>query len=404
VTSTAPTATNLQTGQTKNLILALIGFAMTFWAWNIIAPLGTRYSSELGLSATQTSLLVAMPVLVGSLGRVPVGALTDRFGGRMMFTVLTLASAVPVLLVAFAGSLKSYALLLVFGFFLGIAGTTFAVGIPFVNAWFEPARRGFATGVFGAGMGGTALSSFFTPRLVRSIGYVPTHLIIAGALVILGALLWLLMRDSPAWKPNLAPVVPKLAAAAKLPLTWQMAFLYAVAFGGFVAFSTYLPTYLKNVYSFGLTEAGTRTAGFAIAAVIARPIGGTLADKIGPRKVVAISLAGAAVMSVIVALRLPPEIPAGTTFVLMALFLGLGTGGVFAWVAELAPAERVGSITGIVGAAGGLGGFFPPLVMGATYNEAAHSYTIGLVLLTITAVGALLFTLFGIRRKAPATR
>jgi NNP family nitrate/nitrite transporter-like MFS transporter len=402
VTSTAASDTTLRTGQTKNLILALIGFAITFWAWNIIAPLGTRYSAELGLSATQTSLLVAMPVLVGSLGRVPVGALTDRFGGRLMFTILTLASAVPVLLVAFAGSLKSYALLLVFGFFLGIAGTTFAVGIPFVNAWFEQARRGFATGVFGAGMGGTALSAFFTPRLVRSIGYVPTHLIIAAALVILGALLWLLMRDSPAWKPNLAPVVPKLSAAAKLPLTWQMAFLYAVTFGGFVAFSTYLPTYLKNVYAFGLTGAGTRTAGFAIAAVIARPIGGIVADKVGPRIVVAISLAGAAVMSLVIALRLPPELAAGTAFVLMALFLGLGTGGVFAWVAKLAPAERVGAITGIVGAAGGLGGFFPPLVMGATYNEAAHSYTIGLVLLTITAGGALLFTLFGIRRKAAA--
>jgi hypothetical protein len=216
----------------------------------------------------------------------------DRYGGRVMFTVLTFASAVPVLLVALAGSLKSYSLLLVFGFFLGIAGTTFAVGIPFVNAWFEPARRGFATGVFGAGMGGTALSAFFTPRLVRSIGYVPTHLLIAAALVVLGAVLWLLLRDSPAWKPNLAPVIPKLAAAAKLPLTWQMAFLYAVTFGGFVAFSTYLPTYLKNVYAFGLTGAGTRTAGFAIAAVIARPIGGTLADKIGAKKVVAISSSG----------------------------------------------------------------------------------------------------------------
>jgi NNP family nitrate/nitrite transporter-like MFS transporter len=403
VTSTAPSATTLQTGQTKNLILALIGFTITFWAWNLVAPLGTRYSSELGLSATQTSLLVAMPVLVGSLGRVPVGALTDRYGGRLMFTALTLATAVPVVLVAFAGSLQSYALLLVFGFFLGVAGTTFAVGIPFVNAWFEPARRGFATGVFGAGMGGTALSSFFTPRLVRSIGYVPTHLLIALALVVIGVLLWLLMRDSPAWKPNLAPVIPKLAAAAKLPLTWQMSFLYAVAFGGFVAFSTYLPTYLKNVYSFDLTGAGTRTAGFAIAAVIARPIGGIVADKIGPRIVVAISLGGAAVMSLIIALRLPPEIPAGTAFVLMALFLGLGTGGVFAWVAELAPAERVGTITGIVGAAGGLGGFFPPLVMGATYNETEHSYTVGLVLLTITSAGALLFTLFGMRRKTPAT-
>jgi NNP family nitrate/nitrite transporter-like MFS transporter len=402
VTGTAPSATTLQTGQSKNLVLALLGFTITFWAWNIIAPLGVRYSGELGLSPTQTSFLVAMPVLVGSLGRVPVGALTDRYGGRMMFTVLTMVSAVPVLLVAFAGTLQSYALLLVFGFFLGVAGTTFAVGIPFVNAWFEPARRGFATGVFGAGMGGTALSAFFTPRLVRSIGYLPTHLLIAGALIVVGAVLWLTMRDSPAWKPNLAPVVPKLTAAAKLPLTWQMSFLYAVVFGGFVAFSTYLPTYLKNVYEFGLTGAGTRTAGFAIAAVVARPIGGIMADKIGPRKVVAISLAGAAVMSLIIALRLPPEIPAGTSFVVMALFLGLGTGGVFAWVAELAPAERVGAITGIVGACGGLGGFFPPLVMGVTYNEAAHSYTIGLVLLTITASGALLFTLFGIRRKTPA--
>jgi len=403
VTSTATSATTLQTGQSKNLVLALLGFTITFWAWNIIAPLGVRYSGELRLSPTQTSFLVAMPVLVGSLGRVPVGALTDRYGGRMMFTVLTMVSAVPVLLVAFAGTLQSYALLLVFGIFLGVAGTTFAVGIPFVNAWFEPARRGFATGVFGAGMGGTALSAFFTPRLVRSIGYLPTHLLIAGALIVVGAVLWLTMRDSPAWKPNLAPVVPKLTAAAKLPLTWQMSFLYAVVFGGFVAFSTYLPTYLRNVYEFGLTGAGTRTAGFAIAAVVARPIGGIVADKIGSRKVVAISLAGAAVMSLIIALRLPPEIPAGTSFVVMAVFLGLGTGGVFAWVAELAPAERVGAITGIVGACGGLGGFFPPLVMGVTYNEAAHSYTIGLVLLTITASGALLFTLFGIRRKAPAT-
>jgi MFS transporter, NNP family, nitrate/nitrite transporter len=386
-------------GQIKNLILALLGFTITFWAWNIIAPLGVQYSSELGLSSTQSSFLVAMPVLVGSLGRVPVGALTDRYGGRMMFTVLTLASAIPVLLVAFAGSLRSYPLLLVFGFFLGIAGTTFAAGITHGSNQHDGASRQESSAL---ALGGTALSAFFTPRLVRSIGYVPTHLLIALALVVVGAVLWLLMRDSPAWKPNLAPVVPKLAAAAKLPLTWQMSFLYAVAFGGFVAFSTYLPTYLKNVYSFDLTGAGTRTAGFAIAAVIARPIGGIVADKIGPRKVVAVSFAGAAVMSLILALRLPPEIPAGSAFVLMALFLGLGTGGVFAWVAELAPAERVGAITGIVGACGGLGGFFPPLVLGATYNEAEHSYTIGLVLLTITAAAALLFTLFGIRRKAPA--
>lgn len=392
-----------KSAQTRNLLLALLAFTITFWAWNLIAPLGVRYMQELGLDANQRSLLIATPVLVGSLGRIPVGALTDRFGGRVMFTVMLFVSIVPVLLVCMAGVMKSYALLMVFSFLLGIAGTTFAIGIPFVNAWFEKPRRGFATGVFGAGMGGTALSAFFTPRMVNTFGYVTTHLIIAVALAVIGVIIWTMMRDSPLWSPNTAPVLPKLAAAAKLGVTWQMAFLYAVAFGGFVAFSTYLPTYLKDVYEFDLTGAGTRTAGFAIAAVIARPVGGILSDKIGPKAVMMISLTGAAVMAIVISLKLPPELLAGSAFVLMAIFLGLGTGGVFAWVAQLAPAEKVGTVTGIVGAAGGLGGYFPPLVMGATYNEATHSYTIGLILLCITALVTLAYTTFGIKsKKSPA--
>jgi NNP family nitrate/nitrite transporter-like MFS transporter len=394
-------ASTVLPGRGRNLGLALLAFTITFWAWNIIAPLGVRYTQELGLSAPEKSLLVATPVLVGSLGRILTGAMTDRFGGRKMFTILTAVSAVPVLLVALAGVLGSYALLLVFGFILGIAGTTFAIGIPFVNAWYEPARRGFATGLFGAGMGGTALSAFFTPRFVAWFGYVATHVIIAVALVVVAVIVWFGMRDSPVWKPNTDPVAPKLAAAARLPVTWQMAFLYAVVFGGFVAFSTYLPTYLKDVYDFDLTGAGTRTAGFAMAAVVARPVGGWLSDRIGPSRVLMISLTGAAVMAIVIALKPSPELAAGTTFVLMALFLGLGTGAVFTWVAQRAPAERVGSVTGIVGAAGGLGGYFPPLVMGATYNEATHSYTIGLILLCITAIGALAFTI-GLDRRKPA--
>lgn len=392
----------LKGGQTRNLALATLAFTISFWAWNIIGPLGVRYADPMGLSAGEKSLLVSIPVLVGSVGRILVGALTDRFGGRVMFTVLLLASTPFVLLVAFAGNRDSFGLMLLFGFFLGIAGTTFAVGIPFVNAWFSADRRGFATGVFGAGMGGTALSAFFTARFVDWFGYTTTHVIIAAALVVVALLVWTTMRDSPLWSPNTDPVVPKLVAALKLPVTWQMSFLYAVAFGGFVAFSTYLPTYLKDVYEFDLTAAGTRTAGFAIAAVLCRPLGGVLSDRIGPRAVAATSFTGAAVLAVVVALQPAPEVPAGVSFVLMAAFLGLGTGGVFAWVAEQAPKERVGSVAGVVGAAGGLGGFFPPLVMGATYDEADHSYTIGLMLLCATAVCALLYTLFGIRRKARA--
>jgi len=389
----------LEAGRGRNLALATLAFAVSFWAWNVIAPLGVRYAEQLDLSAGEKSLLVATPVLVGSLGRILAGALTDRFGGRVMFPVLMLASAPFVLLVAFAGDRGSYAMLLVFGFFLGIAGTTFAVGIPFVNAWFDKPRRGFATGVFGAGMGGTALSAFFTPRMVEWFGYGLTHVLVAVALVAVAVLSWLLMRDSPLWSPNHDPVVPKLVGAMRLPITWQLSFLYAIAFGGFVAFSTYLPTYLKDVYDFDLAAAGTRTAGFALAAVAARPLGGVLSDRFGPKLVAGVSFLGTAVMAAVVIAQPEPEIPAGATFILLALFLGLGTGAVFAWVALLAPAERVGSVTGIVGAAGGLGGFFPPLVMGATYDEQDHSYTIGLALLIVVAIGAFAYSQWGMRTR-----
>ena len=399
MTTAETTAPDVRVGQMRNLALATLAFAMTFWAWNLIAPLGVRYTEQFGLTSSQKALLVALPVLVGSLGRIVTGALADRYGGRLMFTLLCFASVPPVLLVVFAGNHESFPLLLVSAFFLGFAGTTFAVGIPFVSAWFDPARRGFATGIFGAGMGGTALSAFFTPRFVTWFGYTQTYLLVAAGVVVVGVVSWTMMADSPRWSANREPVVPKLAAALRLPVTWAMSFLYAVTFGGFVAFATYLPTYLKDVYDFDLTQAGTRTAGFALAAVVARPIGGVLSDRIHPRPVVITSLTGAALMALVVATQPAPELAAGLSFIAMAFLLGIGMGGVFAWVALRAPADRVGSVAGIVGAAGGLGGFFPPLVMGATYDEADGSYTTGLVLLCVTAAIALAFVVLRLPRE-----
>ena len=396
--ATTGSTTTRTPGAGLNLALATWAFAITFWAWNLVGPLATVYSEDLGLSSTQKALLVATPVLVGAVGRIPVGALTDRFGGRTMLATLSFVSIVPVLLVALAGNVGSYGLLLLFGFLLGIPGTSFAAGIPFVNGWYEPRRRGFATGLFGAGMGGTALSSFFTPRFVDWFGYTAAHVVIAAALAATGVVLLTLMRNAPGWTPNTERVMPKLRAAARLPVTWQMSFLYAVTFGGFVAFSTYLPTYLKSVYDFDLAGAGARTAGFALAAVVARPLGGVLSDRTSPRLVVLVSLAGAAVAAAVMALKPAPEVPAGLDFLATAFFLGLGAGGVLAWVARRAPPDPVGSVTGIVGAAGGLGGYFPPLVMGATYDEATHSYTIGLVLLVATALLALLYAATRLRQ------
>jgi NNP family nitrate/nitrite transporter-like MFS transporter len=400
------TATTPETGVRRGINLALATWvsAINFWAWNMIGPLSTSYAGDLSLSSTEASIMVATPILVGSIGRIVVGALTDRYGGRAMFMAISLASIAPVLAVGAAGEAGSYPLLLVFGFFLGIAGTIFAVGIPFANNWYPAARRGFATGVFGMGMVGTALSAFFTPRFVGWFGLFTTHVIVAVALAATAGLCAVMMRNSPTFEPNTDPVLPKLKAAAKLPVTWEMAVLYAVVFGGFVAFANYLPTYIKTIYGFSVVDAGARTAGFALAAVLARPVGGALADRIAPKYVVLASFAGTAMMAFIAVFQPPPDVWSAATFITLAIFLGIGTGGVFAWVARRAPTKSVGSVTGIVAAAGGLGGYFPPLVMGATYDPVHNNYTIGLLLLVATALVAFTYTALLLHAHEPAAR
>ncbi|WP_315913907.1 MFS transporter [Arthrobacter sp. lap29] len=389
-------------GQALNLVMATAASVVAFWAWNMIATLSTHYAHNMELSAGVMGVLVAMPIFVGSLGRIVVGAMTDRYGGRALFTFVLLATIPTVLLVALGGSLNSFTIVLIGGFLLGVAGTVFAVGIPFVSAWYPPARRGFATGIFGAGMGGTALAAFLNPRLVKSIGYVPTHLLVAVLLAVMAVLVWFFMKNAPDWQPSTTPVLPELIEASKLAVTWKLCFLYAVVFGGFVSFATYLPTYLRDVYEFDPSSAGARTAGFALAAVLARPIGGVLADKIGSKPVVIASLAGVAILGFLVALEPAADVEAGPIFIGLAAALGLGTGGVFAWVGKLSPEGRMGTVGGIVSAAGGLGGYFPPLIMGMTYNPDAESYkyAIGLSLLVVTAMVALLFALVFVKDRA----
>ena len=178
------------------LALATVGFAINFWAWALLSPLAPRFKDLLDLSGSQQALLVAVPVLVGSLGRIPVGALTDRFGGRVMFPLVSLATSCRSCSSPWRAS-GSYAELLVGGFFLGIGGTAFAVGVPFVNAWFPPERRGLAIGVFGAGMGGTAISALTTVKLVTARGAAAPFVITAVVLVLYAVVAWLFLRDAP---------------------------------------------------------------------------------------------------------------------------------------------------------------------------------------------------------------
>lgn len=380
------------------LALATLGFAVNFWAWALLSPLGTRYKDLLGLSGSQQALLVAVPVIVGSLGRIPVGALTDRFGGRVMFPLVSVATIVPVLFIGLAGQ-RSFVALLIGGFFLGIGGTAFAVGVPFVNAWFPPERRGLAIGVFGVGMGGTAISALTTVKLVTAYGSAAPFLITAVALALYAVVAWLVMRDAPGRSVPTEPLVARLVATARLPITWQACILYAVAFGGYVAFSVYLPAYLRTAYGLEQADAANKMAGFVIVAVVFRPIGGWLSDRLGPIPVLtavyAVLTAGATVQSFT-----PPLMPLGTiAFLTMAAALGAGSGGVFALVAQTAPANKVGSVTGLVGAAGGLGGFVPPLVMGFIHGRLG-SYGLGLALLAVVAASTMVLTMTVVRSTA----
>lgn len=391
--------------QFVQLLLATWASVICFWAWNLVGPLSTQYAAQMSLSSNQQALMVATPILVGALGRIASGLMTDRFGGRTMFIGVSLASIIPVLVVGYAAQIGSYPLMVGAGFFLGVAGTVFAIGIPFANNWFAPERRGFATGVFGMGMAGTAASAFFTPRFVKWFGLFATHAIVAVALAVTALLCFAVLRNGPRFVPNTASVLPKLKAAAKLRVTWEMSILYALVFGGFVAFCNYLPIYIKTIYDFSAVGAGERTAAFAMAAVFARLLGGTLADHIAPKYVVLAALAGVAVQTLIAVFHPPADLWTGLTFIPLAVALGIGTGGVFAWVSRRAPSGSMGSVTGIVAAVGGLGGYFPPLVMGATYDPVHNNYTVALVLLVITAVLLFGYTVMFLpaRERAPAT-
>jgi NNP family nitrate/nitrite transporter-like MFS transporter len=382
--------------------MATVGFAVTFWAWALLSPLGAHFKQTLGLNSFQQALIVALPVIVGALGRIPVGALTDRYGGRLMFPVISFATIVPVLFLGLAGH-GSLAAVLVGGFFLGLAGTSFAVGVPFVNAWFPPARRGLAIGIFGMGMGGTAISALSTVKLTAHWGIQAPFLIVAGVLAAYGVAAALILRDAPGRPVPTQPALSRLAATLKLRITWQASALYAVGFGGFVAFSVYLPTYLKNAYLLTQTDAANKMAGFVLLAVVMRPVGGWLSDRLTPPPVLAAAFAVVTAGAVVQSLT-PALAPVGTiAFLAMAAALGAAAGAVFALVAQRAPAQQVGAVTGVVGAAGGLGGFVPPLVMGGIYG-ATGSYAWGLIALAVVAAGAMSYTLATRRGTVTAQR
>lgn len=365
--------------RSRNLVLATLAFAMCFAAWGMLAPLAPKLEDELGLSSTETALMVSIPVVLGSLLRIPLGVLTDRIGGRVLFAAILAYSAATALLVGFA---SSYPALLGAGFLLGAAGASFAVGVPFVAGWFESGRQGFALGAYGVGNIGTAIAAFSVPA-IRDAASQAVAGIVFAVVIAAYALIWLTFsRDAPGERPRV-DYGEVIGAGWRL---WRLALFYFVTFGGFVAMAIFLPKLLKDWFDYSLTDAGLRAGGFTIVATLARPLGGWLSDRVGPGRVLVTAFAGVAVDAAGLAWQAsdPTIVPVTVFCLTLAGFLGLGSGAVFKMVPAEFP-ESVGAATGIVGAAGGLGGFFPPLVMGVI-KDATGDFVLGFVFLVAFAL------------------
>jgi len=384
-------------GAGRALLLATVGFAVAFAAWGLIAGLAPLLKERYALSATQVSAMVAIPVLLGPVGRLPMGLLADRAGAPRVMGALLLFITLPAAVLA---AHHSYTALVVAGFFLGAAGTAFSVGVAFVAPWFPPGRQGFALGVFGAGNVGQSIAVLAAPALAGALGISAAFVVFGIAAAAWGVVVLRLSRKPPVQRPVI-PLAEALAPLRRAPLCWLLSLFYFLTFGGFVALGIYLPSLLRDVFHLAPTDAGARAAGFVLLATAARPLGGWLSDRAGGARVLAAALAGLGVFALLLMSR--EMLPFTVGALACAFCLGLGNGAVFKLVPEHFP-TNVGTITGLVGAAGGLGGFFPPLVLGQ-FRDHLGSYAPGFALLAVTAVLCLVLDAVVLMRRgatAPA--
>ena len=364
----------------RQLFLVTMAFTISFAVWGLISGLAPRFKDLYGLSDFQTALAVALPILLGSLFRIPMGIITDRFGGRLIFTVLLAFAFIPAAAIAL---IHSYVALLIAGFFLGVAGSSFAVGVSFTNKWFPPEKQGLALGLFGIGTGGQSIAVFVAPRLAKAISWEAVFWIFGLCSLIWAVVFWSLSRNATLARPASLKHIAQVFVHQRL--SWVLAFFYFITFGGFVALGVYLPTLLKGHFHLNLEDAGLRAAGFVILATAMRPVGGWISDRVGGARVLALVFALVALLALLLT---------SSDFVIfsigalgVAALLGLGNGAVFTLVPKHFPGE-IGAVTGLVGAIGGLGGFFPPIVLGVL-KQSTGSYTVGFLLLAVFALIAL---------------
>jgi MFS transporter, NNP family, nitrate/nitrite transporter len=356
------------------LALGTGAFALCFAVFGSLSAMMPILSKQMHLTPLQKSVAVAVPVLLGSLGRIPLGMLTDRFGGRAVFTAVMALSIIPSFLM---GDVHDYAHLITYGFLIGVGLASFAVGVGFVSGWYPADKQGFALGVYGAGNIGQSLAAFGAPVIAAAFGFRWGFWTFGILLAVWLAIFAISARNAPrrgkirSFAENIKPLEDRRS--------WTLSLYYFLTFGGFVAMAIYLPIFLTEMFHLTPQDAGLRTAGFVVLATAVRPFGGVLADRVGGATILKWVFPFTAAMAIFMAC------PMMITFSIGALgaaaAIGLGNGAVFKMVPEYFP-QSVGSVTGLVGAAGGLGGFFPPLVLGVV-KEQTGSFLAGFIMLSV---------------------
>ena len=360
-------------GNALVLTIASLAFGLTFSMWILMGPLSSIIKTQWNLSYTANSVLIALPILMGSVMRVPMSMLTEKYGGRIVMSCLLLGSS---LIAASAYFVQNYALLLVVGFFYGMCGTSFAVGIAQVTRWYPARKQGLALAIFGTGNVGTVLAALFAAKITKSWfggDWHPTFPVYALPLFIMSFVYFFTVRNAPV--PMAAKKIGDQLKVFKYGMVWILCLLYVVTFGYFVTFSLYLAPFYK--FSFELTPvaAGYMAAIFCFIASVFRPLGGWTSDKFGAvytLYVVYIVIGICLVTSTVFNFTGYKSIaPTTIVFACMGFFFGVGNGAVFKLIPQFFPI-KTGAVGGIVGCMGGLGGYFLPMILGGMKDAIGH--------------------------------
>jgi len=380
-------------GGNRTLVVSTLAFTVACIVWGAIGATAPIFRNLYHLTDFETALLVALPVIAGALGRVPAGMLVYRYGAGKVFGAILIVAALSVAAASFGAS---YGLLIVWSILAGVAGSVFPAGVSLVTRWFSGEQQGAALGIFGLGNVGQSIAYIAAPALAVSVGMELSFRVLGAIAGVCGLAMLLLTRRTDAD----AGVIRERSVPWRSLSLWTLSLFYFLTFGGFLALGIYLPTFLTGIFGLSALDAGGRVAGYALVAVLMRPVGGWIADRFGGARVLLVTFSSTALLSL--------GLISGNLFVFtigalgVAAMLGAGSGAVTRMVVEFFPGA-VATVSGIVGAVGGIGGFFPLLVLYIVYDRTG-SYTLGFLSLSCFALACLAVNYLSFVRREDTRR